>query len=101
MRSIVLRRCVVTLFLTLTLLRCQTFDPKKRLTAEEALEHPYLSSYVRTLRVPRCRALNSTVHQKHDPDDEPAALFLDPDSFDFDGTQMQSNAQLPSSHLCN
>jgi mitogen-activated protein kinase 1/3 len=23
-----------------------TFDPKKRITAEEALEHPYLSSYV-------------------------------------------------------
>jgi len=42
-----------------------TFDPKKRLTAEEALGHPYLSSY-------------------HDPDDEPAALFLDPNLFDFD-----------------
>jgi mitogen-activated protein kinase 1/3 len=26
---------------------CQTFDPKKRLTADEALGHPYLSSYVR------------------------------------------------------
>jgi len=45
-----------------------TFDPKKRLTAEEALEHPYLSSY-------------------HDPDDEPAALFLDPNSFDFDDSK--------------
>jgi len=42
-----------------------TFDPKKRMTADEALEHPYLSSY-------------------HDPDDEPAAMFLDPGYFDFD-----------------
>jgi mitogen-activated protein kinase 1/3 len=28
---------------------CQTFDPKKRLTADEALGHPYLNSYVRVL----------------------------------------------------
>ncbi|KAI9508799.1 CMGC/MAPK protein kinase [Russula earlei] len=42
-----------------------TFDPKKRLSADEALEHPYLSSY-------------------HDPEDEPAAIFLDPSYFDFD-----------------
>jgi mitogen-activated protein kinase 1/3 len=26
---------------------CQTFDAKKRMTADEALAHPYLSSYVR------------------------------------------------------
>ena len=24
----------------------QTFDPKKRLTVDEALEHPYISAYV-------------------------------------------------------
>jgi len=42
-----------------------TFDPKKRITAEEALEHPYLSSY-------------------HDPADEPRAAPLDPDYFEFD-----------------
>jgi len=29
----------------------QTFDPKKRLTVDEALEHSYLSAYV-SLRVP-------------------------------------------------
>lgn len=35
-----------------------TFDPKKRLTAEECLAHPYLSAY-------------------HDPEDEPSAPPLD------------------------
>ncbi|CDZ96328.1 mitogen-activated protein kinase [Phaffia rhodozyma] len=42
-----------------------TFDPKTRLTVEQALEHPYLEAY-------------------HDPDDEPIAPPLDPDFFDFD-----------------
>jgi hypothetical protein len=31
--------------------------------------------------------LNSTVHRQHDPDDEPAARFLDPNGLDFDGKQ--------------
>jgi len=48
-------------FLTKTL----TFDPKKRITVEEALCHPYLEAY-------------------HDPDDEPVAPPLDPDFFEFD-----------------
>ncbi|KAF8761848.1 Mitogen-activated protein kinase [Rhizoctonia solani] len=43
-------------FLTKTL----TFDPKKRITVEDALCHPYLEAY-------------------HDPDDEPVAPPLDPD----------------------
>ncbi|CAE6441163.1 unnamed protein product [Rhizoctonia solani] len=42
-----------------------TFDPKKRITVEEALCHPYLDAY-------------------HDPDDEPVAPPLDPDFFEFD-----------------
>jgi len=42
-----------------------TFDPKKRLTVEEALEHPYISVY-------------------YDPEDEPSLASLDPDYFDFD-----------------
>ncbi|KAI0068416.1 mitogen activated protein kinase [Artomyces pyxidatus] len=42
-----------------------TFDPKKRLTVDDALEHPYLTAY-------------------HDPDDEPVVSSLDPDYFDFD-----------------
>nr|GAT52927.1 mitogen-activated protein kinase [Mycena chlorophos] len=42
-----------------------TFDPKKRITAEEALAHPYLEAY-------------------HDPDDEPVAPPLDPEFFEFD-----------------
>src|SRR5690606_41489255 len=48
-------------FLTKTL----TFDPKKRITVEEALAHPYLEAY-------------------HDPEDEPVAPPLDPDFFEFD-----------------
>ncbi|KNZ63717.1 CMGC/MAPK protein kinase [Puccinia sorghi] len=48
-------------FLTKTL----TFDPKKRLTVEEALQHPYLEAY-------------------HDPEDEPTAPPLDDDFFAFD-----------------
>ncbi|KAG0142534.1 hypothetical protein CROQUDRAFT_50146 [Cronartium quercuum f. sp. fusiforme G11] len=42
-----------------------TFDPKKRLTVEEALQHPYLEAY-------------------HDPEDEPVAPPLDEDFFAFD-----------------
>ncbi|BGO99518.1 mitogen activated protein kinase [Rhodotorula toruloides] len=42
-----------------------TFDPTKRITAEQALEHPYLAAY-------------------HDPTDEPTAPPLDPGFFDFD-----------------
>ena len=30
----------------------QTFDPKKRLTVDQALEHPYLAAYVSPLRSP-------------------------------------------------
>ncbi|KAF4618463.1 hypothetical protein D9613_009886 [Agrocybe pediades] len=48
-------------FLTRTL----TFDPKKRITVEDALAHPYLEAY-------------------HDPEDEPVAPPLDPDFFEFD-----------------
>ncbi|KAI9459773.1 kinase-like domain-containing protein [Boletus coccyginus] len=48
-------------FLTKTL----TFDPKKRITVEEALAHPYLEAY-------------------HDPEDEPVAPPLDPEFFEFD-----------------
>jgi len=42
-----------------------TFDPKKRMTVDEALEHPYVSAY-------------------HDPDDTPSVTSLDSDYFDFD-----------------
>ncbi|KAK4699799.1 hypothetical protein P7C70_g6458, partial [Phenoliferia sp. Uapishka_3] len=47
-------------------LKCTlTFDPKQRITVEEALAHPYLANY-------------------HDPDDEPVAPPLEPSFFDFD-----------------
>jgi mitogen-activated protein kinase 1/3 len=42
-----------------------TFDPKKRLTVDEALEHPYLAAY-------------------HDPEDEPVVAPLSPSYFEFD-----------------
>ncbi|GAA5958214.1 hypothetical protein JCM21900_000146 [Sporobolomyces salmonicolor] len=42
-----------------------TFDPIKRLTVEQCLEHPYLANY-------------------HDPDDEPVAPPLEPSFFHFD-----------------
>ncbi|WOO79719.1 Mitogen-activated protein kinase [Vanrija pseudolonga] len=42
-----------------------TFDPRKRYTVEQCLEHPYLEAY-------------------HDPEDEPTAPPLDSDFFDFD-----------------
>lgn len=40
-------------------------SPKKRMTVEECLQHAYLDAY-------------------HDPEDEPAAVPLDPTFFDFD-----------------
>jgi len=45
--------------------RTLTFDPKKRLSVDEALEHPYLSAY-------------------HDPEDEPVVQPLSPSYFEFD-----------------
>lgn len=45
--------------------RTLTFDPKKRLTVDEALEHPYFSAY-------------------HDPEDEPVCAPLSPSYFEFD-----------------
>ncbi|CDZ96313.1 mitogen-activated protein kinase [Phaffia rhodozyma] len=48
--------------------RCLTFSPKKRITVEEALTHPYLEPY-------------------HDPQDEPSAAPLPSSFFDFDNSQ--------------
>ena len=45
--------------------RTLTFDPKKRMTVEQALKHPYLESY-------------------HDPADEPTCPSIPPEFFDFD-----------------
>ncbi|KAJ3719769.1 kinase-like domain-containing protein [Lentinula raphanica] len=45
--------------------RTLAFDPKKRMTVDECLEHPYLRQY-------------------HDPEDEPAASPLSPAYFEFD-----------------
>lgn len=56
--------------------RCLTFSPRKRITVEEALRHPYLEPY-------------------HDPEDEPEAEPLDPSFFDFDYSKEQlSRSQL-------
>jgi mitogen-activated protein kinase 1/3 len=45
--------------------RSLTFDPKKRMTVEEALAHPYLEAY-------------------HDPTDEPSCAPIPSEFFDFD-----------------
>ncbi|KAJ6607121.1 kinase-like domain-containing protein [Mycena sp. CBHHK59/15] len=47
----------------------RTFDPTKRLTVYDALEHPYLEAY-------------------HDPEDEPSAIPLNPSYFQFDCRQL-------------
>lgn len=61
----------------------QTFDPKKRLTVDEALDHPYLAAYVSSNKIP-CRIRPTTLCTQHDPEDEPVVASLDPDYFDFD-----------------
>ena len=45
--------------------RMLTFDPAKRITVEQALEHPYMS-------------------QLHFPDDEPTSDFVSAFDFDFE-----------------
>ena len=45
--------------------RMLTFDPQKRITVQEALEHPYMS-------------------QLHFPDDEPIAELVSAFDFDFE-----------------
>jgi mitogen-activated protein kinase 1/3 len=70
----------------LTLMYPQTFDPKKRITVEDALAHPYLEAYVSTIQplgLPFDRLITSFGPQ-HDPDDEPVAPPLDPEFFEFD-----------------
>ncbi|KAJ3997361.1 putative MAP kinase [Lentinula boryana] len=51
-----------------------TFDPKSRMTAEEALAHPYVAAY-------------------HDVEDEPLAPPLDPNYFEFDVSKEQLSRQ--------
>ena len=50
--------------------KCLTFSPRKRITVEEALQHPYLDPY-------------------HDASDEPTAEPLDPSFFAFDYSKEQ------------
>ncbi|KIK82956.1 hypothetical protein PAXRUDRAFT_832111, partial [Paxillus rubicundulus Ve08.2h10] len=55
--------------------KCLTFSPKRRITAAEALRHPYFEPY-------------------HDPDDEPVADLIDPSFFDFDNGEPLEKEQL-------
>ena len=77
------KRSFATLFPNATplavdfLSRTLTFDPKKRITVEEALEHPYLEAY-------------------HDPEDEPVAPPLDPEFFEFDREYLLRTRALPT-----
>ncbi|KAJ4490635.1 CMGC/MAPK protein kinase [Lentinula aciculospora] len=54
--------------------RTLTFDPKKRMSAEEALAHSYVAAY-------------------HDVEDEPLAPPLDPNYFEFDVSKEQLSRQ--------
>lgn len=49
--------------------KCLTFNPRKRITVEEALAHPYLEPY-------------------HDPEDEPTAAIIPQEFFAFDGQNL-------------
>ncbi|KAI9567593.1 kinase-like domain-containing protein [Boletus coccyginus] len=55
--------------------KCLTFNPKRRITAVEALQHPYFEPY-------------------HDADDEPVADPIDPSFFDFDNGEPLTKEQL-------
>lgn len=61
----------------------QTFDPKKRITVDEALEHPYLSAYV-VIICPISTFQTLTYVYQHDPEDEPVVTPLSPSYFEFD-----------------
>ena len=65
------------------------FDPKKRLTVEEALSHPYFEGYV--CFIPLSSTTNfffldtlTKFDQQHDSSDEPSCPSLDPSRFQFD-----------------
>ncbi|KAG8945008.1 MAP kinase Pmk1 [Tulasnella sp. 424] len=55
--------------------KCLTFNPKRRIDVNDALQHPYLASY-------------------HDPNDEPTAPPLDSSFFDFDNGKQMDKDQL-------
>lgn len=57
--------------------RMLTFDPDRRITVEQALEHPYVAQY-------------------HDPSDEPTAPSLSQDFFDFENREDLTMAELRS-----
>jgi len=61
-------------------LHCKTFDPKKRITVEDALAHPYLEAY-------------------HDPEDEPVAPPLDPEFFEFDRKSLFTHFEMSLTSL--
>ena len=68
--------------------KCLTFSPKKRLTVEQALEHPYLEvSLAASVTIDEVMLMtDSTLSSQpyHDPQDEPSADPLPAHFFDFD-----------------
>ena len=54
--------------------RMLTFNPVRRITVEQALQHPYLQPY-------------------HDPEDDSDAPAIDPSFFDFDKQKDQLNKE--------
>lgn len=55
------------------------------MTVDQALNHPYLSSYVSEPKVRSPEySIDHTIHAQHDPEDEPVVASLDPEYFEFD-----------------
>lgn len=77
----------------------QTFDPRKRLTVDEALEHPYVSAYVCLVALISEMIAHRCLSSQHDPEDEPGVASLDPDYFDFDREHDQRDVKPPA--LCS
>lgn len=57
------------------------------MTVDQALDHPYLSAYVRWLQQVILIFLDELIVQ-HDPEDEPVVASLDPEYFEFDSEFM-------------
>lgn len=84
-----------------------SFSPKRRITVEEALQHPYLEvrsplhSFSRHPPLPDlCLCLAPFLQPYHDPQDEPSAVPLLPAFFDFDnGSDQLSREDLKRSFI--
>jgi len=78
--------------------KCLTFSPKRRITVEDALQHPYLA--VGPFPLPLVNLHRRRLYSRrspqpyHDPQDEPDAAPLDPSFFDFDNGEPLKKEEL-------